>query len=232
MMTKNPNRYQPISTFGSIKQQNDNDVLTYLMTYTTDSSYLNPPNGAVYSPFNRNSQEYMSSRCSKAWDPFCEYYYQNNNQTIDPNGNWYPAIGPAYDCNMGNGQTVPSVSAGKGLLGNSLFKRFCTVPSCNQHCEPFDPTVAGSPMVCWNTGCADGGDCVPVCMVDPKTIDNDPLMNKALMDPAPCMGVITNICNNAANMGIDLSGTKIGRVCNTLKLMQGNGLSKKVMGCG
>lgn len=55
--------------------------------------------------------------------------------------------------------------------------------------------------------------CVPVCRVDPTQIDNDPVMNRMLANPLAAAPVMINICNTAKREGINLNGTKLGKVC-------------------
>ena len=86
--------------------------------------------------------------------------------------------------------------------------------NCTPKCEPFDPTNPNSPTVTYY-GEADGADvdCIPVCNVNPAIIDNDPVMDRMLENTDAAAGTIINICNTARNNDTDLSGTKIGAVC-------------------
>jgi hypothetical protein len=148
----------------------------------------------------------MAERCAKNWDGFCSYYYDHN-QTQQ-----YPNTVQNYKSNeiIQRGLVV-----GETLLTNSAQRRFCQFPGCVKVEEPFDPNVANSPLIYHYNS-----NCVPVCSVDPKTIDSDPLMNRCLANPNVALDTLVNICNTSKRMGVNLNGTKIGNFCNKLNTNQ------------
>lgn len=201
------NSYASISTLGNLSQAvtQSNDPLTYCMFNTYDSKFQHGSSSNRLNPYNQACQAFMEDRCSKNWDTFCDMWASSLHQTQQyPNTQQF--------CNQGNQIIENGITVGQSLIGNSLMRRFCTFPNCEMVTEPFDPTVANSPWITYyNTD-----SCIPVCSVDPKTINSDPIMNKALQ-PENVMSSITvlqNICNNARRNGTDLSGTRIGEFCN------------------
>jgi hypothetical protein len=87
--------------------------------------------------------------------------------------------------------------------------------NCIREYEPFDPTVANSPLIGkWmaigGSGCgtnSNNNSCIPVYAVDPKVIDSDPVMNKILEDPFIAIDILVNIYVNARRTG-ELEGLK------------------------
>jgi hypothetical protein len=75
--------------------------------------------------------------------------------------------------------------------------------------EQFDPTVASSPLIAFWSG--NGGSCIPIYAVDPKTIDQDPVMTKILNKPIIAWSVLVNIYNTAKRKNTlnNLKGTRI-----------------------
>ena len=80
--------------------------------------------------------------------------------------------------------------------------------------EPFDPTVANSPMISYYVGkpCFEGCNLVPIYKVDPSTIDQDAVMDKVLQKPLIAIDILINIYNTMKREGTlhQLSGTKLG----------------------
>ena len=106
------------------------------------------------------------------------------------------------------------LTAGEILIANTASKKYLSdMRGCCLKYEPFDPTVSNSPMVSfWCGQCRNGNEtCIPVYEVNPKTIDNDPVMNKILDKPSISWGLLVNIYNTAVRKKtIDLlRGTKI-----------------------
>jgi hypothetical protein len=65
---------------------------------------------------------------------------------------------------------------------------------------------------CGTSGnCNSANKCIPIYGVDPKTIDNDPVMNKVLAQPWIAMDILVNIYNHASRSGElqNLTGTKL-----------------------
>jgi len=111
------------------------------------------------------------------------------------------------------------MTAGDVLIANTAARKYLTQMGgpCTLKWQPFDPTVAASPMISmWGGGCNSQGNggCVPVYEVDPKKIDNDPVMQKILARPSIAWSILVNIYNTAVRKGTlkDLQGTNIHRL--------------------
>jgi len=202
--------YARIQNFGKDNQQ-VNSPITYCLAQTADKNFQNAPYGIFQGPNSRNCQLYMGEKCAKEWDGFCEYMFQQYK-----NPGQYPNNSARPNMFMANPifSDVSTHSLGDAFLDNVLKQRFCQFPNCTKKCEKFDPLNPSSPDIFYWIG-PNNEKCVPVCnLIDPKTIDNDPVMNHALQNPSACAETLVNICNTAKNQNIDLSGTKLGNVCN------------------
>lgn len=203
--------YRRISNFGDLKSQPSNDPLTYIMVDTLDKGFLHGSNARNYGPYDPMSQAYLTERCSKNWDGFCQYYY------LSKNTQQYPFFGNVNQ-QGGNTMLMNGITAGESLLGASAQRRFCDFEGCVARSEPFDPNVADSPCVTYfESYKEDGSSCLPICRVDKTTIDDDVVMNSCLNNPKACYQTMINICNTASREGTDLSGTKIGEWCSQYK---------------
>jgi hypothetical protein len=165
--------------------------------------------GRRYGPTNENCQLYMAERCAKGWDGVCDIAAQNtqasypNNATIKGNA-------------MANPQAISGGSTvGAQLLHNAAQRRFCTFKDCEIQRFPFDPTNLNSPVVTRVNRSQYG--CMPVCSVDPNTIDRDILMTRCLDNPSAAFDTLVNICQTHDKNGTSLTGTRIGAFCESLK---------------
>ena len=209
--------YSKIAGFGSgASNTPNNNPLTYCLTDTVDNGFLHGGIGLTMSGANsRNCQAFMSDYCSTEWDGICEYASQNTGR-IYPNS--IQNCGSCSDVEMRN------MTAGDVLLNNTARKKYVSNMggNCGIKFEPFDPTVAESPMVGFFSGsCGTQGNnmCVPEYEVNPATIDNDPVMNKILMNPRVAWNILVNIYNTAVNKGSinKLKGTKIYNLFQTVE---------------
>ncbi len=205
-MSRGAYNYSQIKYFGS-NNSSTNDPLTYCLVQNWDKNFTHSPTGDLFGPYSEKCQLFMAERCSKEWDGFCEYYYQNQNTQQYPN--------TVQGCDSVNDVVCKGLTVGETLLTNAAERRFCKFPGCTMKSEPFDPNIANSPWITYRVGNCDTGNqnCVGVCTVDPRTIDQDSVMNKCLENPKACMTTLANICNTSRRNGIDLSGTKIKRWC-------------------
>ena len=170
--------------------------------------------GANSGPRSMQCQNYMAQRCADKWDGFCEYYYQQygpNGSTplipgAWPNSVWRPWE-EAYGLNF-------QMSLGDQMLKNAAERKYCKLQNCTPTVSPLDPTDPNSVKVATY---ADYTGCVPVCKVDPQTIDKDPIMNRVLQNPTIAAGTLVNICNTSKREGINLTGTKIGQLCDQMR---------------
>lgn len=206
--------YAPISQFGKTRQDvNMNDPLTYCLTDTLDKNFQHGAIGVTSGPRSERCQTYMAQRCADKWDGYCEYFYRQNQQPYQqwPNSQIWP---DTFEPHFWSGNTS-SLSMGDQLLKNTAEAKYCTYPTCAPYTELFDPTNPDSPrLTYWSPVDGSGGGCIPVCRVDPKTIDDDVVMQRMLENPRAAAGTIINICNTSRRLGDDLSGTRLGAVCN------------------
>lgn len=157
--------------------------------------------GAVGKLTGANSercQQYMAQRCAENWDGFCEYFYRNNDKiSVNP-------ITRQWETKYGF--NIP-MTTGENLLRNTAEIKYCTFPNCTPRIEPFNPIGSSTHILTYTNHCN------PICKVDPKTIDQDVVMNRMLEKPLVTAGTLVNICNTSKNDNIDLHGTKIGNFC-------------------
>jgi hypothetical protein len=205
----NNNQYRSIGSFGkSAGAAPTNNPLTYLVPGSTiNSQFLHSTQGKIYGTHSNHGQEFMSQYCSVNWDGVCEYASENNSKS-------YPNT--VQQCGGVSDVACFGLTSGEVLIGNTARKKYLIEMGgqCEQKFQPFDPTVADSPMIgTWQPAgnCFVGGMCVPVYAVNPNIIDKDPVMNKILMKPIIAFDVLENIYNTAVRKGkIDeLKNTKL-----------------------
>lgn len=202
--------YSSISDFGGNEATPMSNPLSYCAVSGLDASFGHASTGQFLGPDSAQCQTFMGYYCSNNWDGICEF--QSHDQT-----RWLP-----------NGQVNCNASNGNGVLGNGLGNAFtkgqmlirntaadkylfAMSDNCHRVYEPFDPTVANSPLIsrwvskgdnCGSGSCnTGGGSCVAVYKVNPREIDNDPVMNKILAQPYIAMDILVNIYNNAKKDG-------------------------------
>jgi hypothetical protein len=198
------NTYSVISDFGSNAYSAVNNPLSYAIPdQNMDQKFLH---GSSSIPWNgqhsKHSQLYMSQYCADKWDGFCEVASKNAN-TSYPN--------QVATCDSG----CIGVTAGDALIRNTAAEKYLkSMGNCERKYEPFDPTVATSPMIShWeNETCSNSKACIPVYAVNPKTIDADPVMSKILDKPQVAPMILLNIFNTMGREGTlkQLHGTKLG----------------------
>jgi hypothetical protein len=215
------NSYARISKFGKDRMPpcaGSNDPLTVCLTSTLDAKFQNGSIASTaFGAASQNCQRFMTQRCADKWDGFCEYYYREQNGQNTPIYNPRPNLEQDRPWESEFGFNT-NLTLGEQLLRNTAERKYCTYPGCEPQCEPFDPTNPDSPNIIYFKPSAGSGcsrcNCVPVCgNVNPKGLDNDPVMNRLLDNPDAGMATLINICNTTRRQGIDLSGTRLGRVC-------------------
>lgn len=204
--------YKCISNFGrSAANAPVNNPLTYCLAQTLDNEFSHGAIAETISgPYGRNCQAFMSEYCAKnGWNDVCEYASQNTS-TRYPNS--------LQKCATGSQVACQGITAGEVLISNTAARKYLSAMSANccMKYEQFDPTVASSPFISyWAGSCNTQGDnkCIPIYEVDPKLIDNDPVMNKILNKPIIAWSILVNIYNTAVRLKKinDLKGTKIHR---------------------
>jgi hypothetical protein len=203
------NNYSSISKFGSDTGMTGvNNPLTYVMNNTLDNIFLhggqlNMLGGGQNS---NNGQLFLSDYCAQGWDNYCEYASHN----IDKR---FPSTMEITGCNNESILTQ-DLTTGEILLRNTASRKYL-VKMINgvEVWEPFDPTVANSPMIRKWCPIATHPDMKPIYSVNPNEIDNDIVMDKILANPKIATDILKNIYdtmqkNNTFNQ---LSGTKLGQ---------------------
>lgn len=213
----NPSNYRNIAAFG--KDINPpcagtNDPLTMCLASTSDHKFQNGSIGNLFGPRSERCQNYMAERCAKNYDGFCHYFFKENgaNAAEWPNQqSWPGSTNRTWEAKFG---LEKPMSSGANMLASAAERKYCTYQNCVPQCERFNPTDPDSPMITKYVNPYGASDnCFPICRVDPFTVDNDVLMDRMIQNPTTCSSTIINICNTSRREGTDLSGTKIGRVC-------------------
>ena len=202
--------YKCISNFGQgAANAPSNSPLSYCLAQTLDTEFIHGAIGETISGANsRNCQAYMGQRCAENWDEVCEYA-SNNHGRLYPN--------QLQKCGSGSDIPCNGLTSGEILVQNTATRKYLVEmggDQCSVKYEPFDPTVAPSPLVAfWYNGCntQGNGGCVPVYAVDPSKIDKDPVMTKILNKPIIAWSLLINIYNTAKRKGKlnELKGTRI-----------------------
>lgn len=211
--------YSNIIDFGNVNESN-NDPATYCVLDGLDSQFLHGSIG--FQKGNFLCSEYMSNRCSSSWDSLCDAFSERRSKN-------YPRP-----------QCAPSgLTDGEAFLRETAFKRYLlSMKNCYTMCEPFDPTVANSPQVCYLSNTAgstgptpyskwaiDGHTVKNSCNVSDtpscekiygfteeqmKTLDIDPIMNKILANPNVAIDLFAALARwvSATSNWDKISGTK------------------------
>jgi hypothetical protein len=203
-----------MSRFGNIAPtaSASDSPLTFCLVDSMDSKFLHGGTASTSGPRSRQCQTFMAERCAANWDGFCDYFYREHTAGSSwPDGRVWPNLGTP---NQWGNRGASSLSLGDQLLKNAAERRYCTFPTCVPHQEPFDHMNPQSPMITSYRPRDGGSDgCVPVCRVNPATVNHDVLMKRMLQNPAVCSATLINACNTAKREGTDLSGTDIGKFC-------------------
>ena len=199
--------YRSISDVGRCSEPNiSNNPLTYCLTTSLDSSFAH---GAIANTLasntSRNCQVYMAEYCAKndnEWEKngVCDIMSKNTNKHhLDLVHSHTSPVSSHY---------IDNLTYGEKLIRNAASRKY--ISEMNSRCElnrtPFDPTSASTPLVTlWSD------NCVPLYEVDPKKIDNDPIMNRILQKPIIAIDILVNIYRNAVKKGIlyKLKDTKL-----------------------
>jgi len=203
------NSYRNINKFGT--KVNDSEVispLTYCINDTADRMFLHGGNSVIYGQNSKPCQSFLSEYCAQNWDDACEYA-SNNKEMYFPND--------LVTSNIDGFTYSPGrMSAGDILIRNTATEKYLvSMGNCMPKYEPFDPTVANSPMIKYWIPNEYGanGNCIPIYSVNPKTIDNDIVMNKILAKPNIALDILINIYNNFKrnNALNELQNTNLGK---------------------
>lgn len=192
----NYNNYKCISDFGQSVVNPSTNPLNYCLMSGLDSGFNNGGIGdTIGSPVDKHCQAFMSEYCASNWNGICEQQSQNQSKsfpnTLQRCGGVNSSVTGTIGCD--------NITAGDVLVANTAARKYLSKMNgdCYLKQEPFDPTVAGSPMISFWQGSCGNNMCVPVYEVDPKTIDADPVMNKLLAKPIIALTLLVNIYNTA-----------------------------------
>jgi hypothetical protein len=191
--------------------ESKNNPLTYCLNNTIDQRFSHGSSAiTVDGQGSRACQLYLPDYCSNDWDEFCELASQNTNTWI-PNS-WGLTASPEEDFLKG-------LNAGQKLIYNTARRKYLRgMVNCVQYFEPFDPTVADSPLISfWDSETpGDGTICTPIFDISEQqaaTLDQDPVMNKILDNPYIAIDLLTNIFHTKRREGtlLQLRGTRLGK---------------------
>lgn len=197
------NIYRSINSFGPNATSESTNPLTYCLNDNIDQRFLHGGNSDIYGQNSRPCQAFLSDYCADKWDDFCEIASKN--------------MSVSYPNNMGQCSTNDLANtAGDVLLRNTVAKKYLVaMGNCIQKFEPFDPTVADSPMISyWVPDCYNYTySCSPKYSVNPENIDNDIVMNKLLSKPYIAVDILSSIFHTMTNNGTitKLKGTNLGK---------------------
>lgn len=192
--------YRQISDFApDMDNSYSADPVFYCTTDFLDSQFLHGPQGRIFGRYNTNCSEFISQRCAKNWDELCEAI-SHDRETKYPN-----TAGPLRTYS----KSESCLPYGEQMVRDTAFKKYKTMTmNCNLKCEPFDPTVPNSPMICYETrmscppdstsclGTAEGGACQSIYSItadQAKVLDQDPVMNRILDKPDIALDLIEQI---------------------------------------
>lgn len=200
------NNYRSISSFGNSLATSSSNPLTYSINDTLSQRFLHGGNSYKYGQNSEPSQAFLGQYCSEGWDGACEVASKNTNQYF-PNNTTFGNIDdrPYYFKGLTSGENV--------IRNTAANKYLIAMGNCVPKFEPFDPTVAASPMIKKWVSETGYNNCVPVYAVDPSVIDDDVVMDKILAKPQIALDILINIYNNHKRIGMldELKDTKVGK---------------------
>ena len=213
--------YTTIKDFGPNMVSEVNNPLTYCVTppgwspsANLDQRFMHGSHSNILGPGSRSCQLFLSDYCSQKWDGYCEMSSQNSNVS------WPNGMQTNTNC------AAPGMTQGDMLIRNTAERKYLIQMIGGQQVfEPFDPMVPQSPMISsWNptTSCGSSLSMAPIYSVNPKTIDNDVVMDKILKRPMIAVDILVNIYNTMKRLGTlsELNGTKLGNFYATESFFQ------------
>jgi hypothetical protein len=185
-----------------------NNPLTYCINDTIDPYFLHGDDFLNHGGQDcQQCQWFLSDYCAQGWDQYCELASKNLQMRF----------GNAMDIYDESLQSS-GLTSGEVLIRNTASRKYLVkMIGGKKVFEPFDPTVANSPMISkwvWDdstySGCT---NMRPIYAVDPKTVDNDVFMDKILVKPTIAQDILLNIYNTMKKQGNlnELENTKLGR---------------------
>lgn len=212
--------YSSISKFGKMAQPSPvNNPLTYCINNTLDNKFLHGATGDMHLISGgqgcRQCQLFLSDYCAQGWDNYCELASQNLNSR-------YPSAMDIPNCGVlpqGYNKAI-CLTEGEVLVRNTASRKYLVkMIQGEERWEPFDPTVAESPMIRYWVPMDGPTSMTPVYAVNPSTIDDDEVMNKILIKPRIAIDILANIYLTMTRNGTisQLNNTKLGNFFNNNK---------------
>ncbi len=205
--------YSMIGDFGSSPESQSNPLSYCFVSGLDSGAYHTLGNKGLSGPDRRNCQLFTAAYCANEWNDICEYASKDTQSG--------PMIVNQVSPCISNYNREP-LTKGEILIRNTMAEKYLKKMSanCKRSYEEFDPTTGNSPLIsswvpmtgqCGSTKCNGLDVCIPVYGIDPKTVDNDRVMDLALQKPSIAMDIFVNIYNNALNDGSldSLRGTKV-----------------------
>lgn len=229
--------YTNISNFGNTNPNlSTNDPLTYCLVSELESGFLH--GGIGSNMLNKNSkscQMYTGNYCATNWDDKCEFLYKDTEVNLQNMSN--------PNCN----QLMKEIILTKGdvLLRNTADRKYLIGMSnnCSLVYEPFDPTVASSPLISWWKPLCPTSPCISKYSVNAQGLDNDPVMNIMISKPIIVIDILINIYNTmkSENTYNNIIGTKLynffesqqfkSMINHTMKIQQSQNSSSNLNKC-
>ena len=206
--------YKLVYNFGSPGENPSmkSHPLTYCLSDGLSIGFNHGSHADTYKNNGRNCQLFLSEYCANNWDNFCELSSKNNSKQY---------------VNHENNYLLKEQTAGDALIYNTASKKYLVdMINGEKKWEPFDPTVANSPMISyWVNDHSKGHKKIPVYSVNPETIDDDPVMNKIIKKPSIAMDILINIYNTMKRNDTlkKLKGTKLGIFYNEYSYFRNKG---------
>jgi hypothetical protein len=212
--------YSSISKFGQMAQPSPvNNPLTYCINNTLDNKFLHGSTGDMHLISGgqgcENCQLFLSDYCAQGWDDYCEYASQNLD-TRYPSAMDIPNYGVTP---QGYNKAIPLTEGEVLVLNTDSRKYLIKMIQGKEVWQPFDPTVANSPMIRKWVYTSGPVGMTPVYAVNPNKIDNDEVMNKILENPRIAIDILKNIYMTMTHNGTisDLDNTNLGQFFNKNK---------------
>jgi len=194
--------YSPAYRTGIDNSGNENQInpMEYCVVNKSDNQFFNGSQAKNLGEDSKQCQAYLGDYCSKRWDIFCEAASKNTKLAVTQN----------------TGNNVAELSGGELLIRNAAFNRYLVkMVNAHKQYEPFDHTVAFSPMISFWVPDNLNKQMVPVHEITPENIislDSDPVMNRLLANPEIGLDILENIRNTMKkkNTLSQLHGTRLG----------------------
>jgi hypothetical protein len=199
--------YRPAHSIGAAAASDDNHInpMTYCISPNTDRQFTYGSHAKNLGEDSRQCQSYLADYCSQRWDVFCEAASQNTKPTFIQD----------------NGFNITELTGGELLIRNTASNKYLvTMVNAHKQYEPFDYTVASSPMISFWVQDDFHKKMIPIYEIDPnniQTLDADPVMNRLLAKPKIGLDILDGIRKTMKkkNTLSQLRGTRLGEFYST-----------------